>query len=260
MFLSIIIPAYNEEQRLGESLKQIANFLAGKSYESEVIVVDDGSKDRTIAVAYESAVFFDREGLSMRIISNPGNQGKGYSVRNGILNARGEIAIFTDADLSAPIAELDRLIAPIVAGEYEVVLGSRALSESVISTHQSFMREMAGRTFNFMMRTITGLKFKDTQCGFKAFLLKRARGVFSRQRINGFGFDAEVLYIAKKHGLRLLELPVVWGHVEGTKVSLISGIIPFYDLLTIRWNDLCRRYAPVTESAEIDLAATARRR
>jgi dolichyl-phosphate beta-glucosyltransferase len=255
MLLSIIIPAYNEEKRLGESLIQIKNFLTAKAYKSEVIVVDDGSADRTVEVASQYIQSYEHEDLKLQVIRNPGNRGKGYSVRNGMLHAQGEIALFTDADLSAPISETDKLIAPIVADECDVVLGSRALSDSVISIHQSFLRETAGRTFNLVMRTITGLNFKDTQCGFKAFRRQRAQGVFERQRINGFGFDAEILYIAKKHGLRLLEIPVIWGHVDGTKVGLISGMIPFYDLLTIRWNDLCGRYAPLSVSTKADVIA-----
>lgn len=256
IFLSIIIPAYNEEQRLGGSLKQIAQYLAGKSYKSEVIVVDDGSRDRTSEIARAHACDFAQDGNELRVIENPGNRGKGYSVRNGMLNARGEVALFTDADLSAPISETDRLIAPIVAGEQDVVFGSRALAESFISTHQSSVRELAGRTFNLLMRTITGLPFNDTQCGFKAFNREKARMVFEQQRIYGFGFDVEVLFIAKKHGLRLLELPVVWGHVEGTRVGLLSGGAAYWDLVTIRWNELCRRYTPVAAPAAAEITTS----
>jgi glycosyltransferase involved in cell wall biosynthesis len=256
MFLSIIIPAYNEERRLGASLDGIAQFLAGKSYQSEVIVVDDGSSDGTVALVKQHIGAYEAAGLALRVIPNPGNCGKGYSVRNGMLHARGEIALFTDADLSAPISEVDQLIAPIIAGAYDVVFGSRALSPSLISTHQSFMRETAGRTFNLMMRALTGLPYKDTQCGFKAFHRLRARGVFEQQRIYGFGFDVEVLFIAKKHGLRLLEMPVVWGDVEGSKVSLMRGCLAFWDLAIIRWNEVCRRYAPIAEPSAADAIST----
>ncbi|MEW6729731.1 MAG: dolichyl-phosphate beta-glucosyltransferase [Acidobacteriota bacterium] len=252
MFLSIVIPAYNEEQRLGDSLSQIEKFLAAKDFESEVLIVNDGSQDRTTKVASDYIAQYKQNGITLRVIENPGNRGKGYSVRNGMLNTQGEIALFTDADLSAPITEADRLIAPIVAGEYDVVFGSRALAESFISTHQSTLREVAGRTFNLLMHTITGLDFKDTQCGFKAFRMPDARGVFERQRIQGFGFDVEVLYIAKKHGLRLLELPVVWGHMEGSRVNFLNGLLAFSDLLTIRWNDICRRYTPLPVASKAD--------
>ncbi len=253
MFLSIVIPAYNEERRLGESLKRIAQFLTAKTYQSEVIIVDDGSTDGTVALANQFIQPYQQDGLCLRVVQNPGNRGKGYSVRNGMLNAQGEMALFTDADLSAPITEVDRLIAPIVAGEKDVVFGSRALSESFISTHQSFLRETTGRTFNLIMRTTTSLPFKDTQCGFKAFHRARTQAIFEQQRIFGFGFDVEVLFIAKKHGLRILEMPVVWGDVEGSKVGLLHGGLAFWDLIVIRWNELCGRYTPVAAPA----AATA---
>jgi dolichyl-phosphate beta-glucosyltransferase len=254
MFLSIIIPAYNEERRLAPSLELIAQFLARKSYQSEVLVVDDGSTDNTVALANQHIELFARDGITLRVVENPGNRGKGYTVRNGMLAAQGEIALFTDADLSSPITETDRLIEPIVTGEQDVVIGSRALAESFISTHQSFMRETAGRSFNLTMRTLTGLPFKDTQCGFKAFNRIRARAVFEQQRIFGFGFDVEVLFIAKKHGLRILEMPVVWGDVEGSKVSLMRGLLAFWDIALARWNEVCGRYTPVVEPAAAGVA------
>lgn len=244
MLLSLVIPAYNEEKRLGSSLQKIAEYLAVKDYSSEVIIVDDGSTDQTVDIAESLRPIFQAARVDLRIIRNPGNRGKGFSVRNGMLHARGDIAVFSDADLSAPITELDKLIAPIIAGDKDVVFGSRALAGSVISTHQSPLRELAGRSFNLIMRVLTGLRFMDTQCGFKAYNRKKTRAVFELQRINGFGFDVEVLFIAQHHGLRLQEMPVVWGNVEGTKVTLASGLRTFLDLVTVRWNQVCGRYNP----------------
>lgn len=244
MHLSIIIPSYNEEKRLGGSLERIRSFLASKDYEREVVVVNDGSRDRTSEVARAETEAFRAAGVELRVVENPGNRGKGYSVRNGIFQARGHIALFTDADLSAPIEEADKLIRPIEADEYDVVFASRALSDSVIPVRQSVFRETAGRTFNVLMRGIVGLPYKDTQCGFKAFRRDRALPVFERQRIDGFGFDAEVLFVARRLGLRLLELPVVWRHVEGSKVGMLSDSTRmFTDLVQIRWNQVRGRYS-----------------
>lgn len=244
VFLSIIIPAYNEENRLGTSLEKVAEFLETKSYSKEVIIVDDGSTDATIALANGYVGKFNAKGIFLRIVKNPSNSGKGFSIRNGMLNAKGEIAIFTDADLSTPIKELDRLIEPIVNEQQDIVFGSRALPESNITTHQSPLREFAGRTFNQLMKVLTGLPYQDTQCGFKAFRLDQTRWIFEQQKIYGFGFDVEILFIAKKHGLRALELPVIWADVAGTKVSLLRGMLAFADLALIRWNYLCGRYNP----------------
>lgn len=256
MFLSIVIPAYNEERRLGGSLVQIRQFFAAKSYQTEILVVDDGSTDGTVALVESHIPEFNQAGIQLRVIKNPGNRGKGFSVRNGLLNAEGEIALFTDADLSAPISEVDKLIAPIISGSKDIVFGSRGLSESHISTHQSFLREMAGRTFNLFMRIATGMPYKDTQCGFKAFNRLHALQVFEQQRIFGFGFDVELLFIAKKHGLKIQEMPVEWGDVEGSKVSFMRGMLAFGDIVTIRWNEICGRYSPSTSTTAVKAITT----
>ncbi|MBI5533551.1 MAG: glycosyltransferase family 2 protein [Deltaproteobacteria bacterium] len=239
MHLSIVIPSYNEEKRLGASLDRIRDFLASKAYEREVLVVNDGSKDATSEVARGCIDDFRKAGIDLRVIENPGNRGKGFSVKNGILQSRGEIALFTDADLSAPITEADKLVGPIERGDYDVVIASRALSGSVIPVHQSIIRETAGRTFNVLMRSIVGLPYKDTQCGFKAFRVDKSRPAFEKQVIEGFGFDAELLFLALRQGLRILEVPVEWSHVEGSKVGLLSDSTRmFTDLVKIRWNEL----------------------
>jgi glycosyltransferase involved in cell wall biosynthesis len=237
--LSIIIPAYNEAKRISRTLETIQKYIEGKSWGAEVIVVNDGSSDETAAVV-ES---YRSQWNALRLIDNGGNRGKGFSVRNGALEAQGDVILFTDADLSAPITEAPKLIDPIVNGECDVTFGSRAVDRSLIGIHQSPFRENSGRIFNLFVQGLIGLPFKDTQCGFKAFRRSAAGPVFERQTIMGFGFDPEVLYIAKKRGLRLREIPVRWDHVEGTTVRFLrDSCRMFLDLLRIRWNDLCRKY------------------
>jgi glycosyltransferase involved in cell wall biosynthesis len=204
-----------------------------------VIVVNDGSTDRTSCLV-ES---FSSGWKALRLVQNPGNSGKGFSVRNGALHAQGEIILFSDADLSAPISEMPKLVEPILRGDFDVTFGSRAVDRSLIGVHQSFFRETSGRIFNLFVQAIIGLPFKDTQCGFKAFRREAAVPLFERQTIMGFGFDPEILYIAKKRRLRLLEVPVRWDHVEGTTVRFLSDSRKmFADLLRIRWKDLTGKY------------------
>lgn len=233
--LSIIIPAYNEEQRLPGSLETVKTYLDTKVFDFvEVVVVDDGSKDRTAEIVRETALGDPR----VRLVSNPGNRGKGYAVRHGMQEAKGEWILFTDADLSAPIHELDKLIAAVRREKADGAIGSRALDRSLVGRHQSFARELAGRTFNLLMRLATGLPYRDTQCGFKMLSAEAARAVAARQQSDGFGFDVEILYIAKKHGFRVLEVPVRWFNVEGTKVSMWNGFTAFADPWRVRLNDL----------------------
>lgn len=239
--LSIIIPAYNEESRLPRALASIRDYLASQGMtgeRAEVIVVDDGSKDGTARVVKE----WIRELPVLRLVSNVQNRGKGYSVRHGMQEARGRIALFTDADLSAPIEEAGKLLAPLEQG-YQVAIGSRALDRSLISVHQSVLRETAGKIFNGFVRLLTGLRFHDTQCGFKAFVREPARIIFEQQRIERFGFDPEILFLAHHHGLRAVEVSVRWAHDPATKVHVIrDSVMMFTDLLVIRWNWLRGRY------------------
>jgi glycosyltransferase involved in cell wall biosynthesis len=235
--LSIIIPAYNEELRLPASLTQIANYLRSSSRSVEVLVVDDGSRDRTSAVAQSFAV----EIPCLRVVPNGENRGKGYSVRHGMLEARGNIVLFTDADLSAPIEEADKLIEAL--GEYDIAIGSRALDRSLISVHESPFREFAGTVFNKIVRVILWLPFVDTQCGFKAFRRERCRIIFEQQTIERFGFDPELLYLARHHRLRAVEIPVRWAHSPATKVNMFRDSAQmFLDIFQIRWNALFGRY------------------
>lgn len=237
--LSIVIPAYNEAKRISRTLETLQRFLKARGWTAEVIVVNDGSSDETAAVVESHC----RHWNALRLIDNGGNRGKGFSVRNGALVAEGDVILFTDADLSAPITEAPKLVDPIANGECDVTFGSRAVDRSLIGVHQSPFRETSGRIFNLCVQGLTGLPFKDTQCGFKAFRRSVAGPVFERQTIMGFGFDPEILYIAKKQGLRLREIPVRWDHVEGTTVRFLrDSCCMFLDLLRIRWNDLCRKY------------------
>lgn len=233
--LSIVIPAFNEEQRLPSTLARIAAWLDTKPLDFvEILAVNDGSTDRTAEVVREAAARDPR----IRLLENPGNRGKGYAVRHGMQKARGEWVLFTDADLSAPIEDLDRLEAAVELEPADGAIGSRALDRSLVLKHQPAMRELSGRLFNLCMRLITGLPYRDTQCGFKLFRRDVAQCVAARQRSDGFGFDVEILFIARKHGYRIVEVPVRWADVEGTKVSLAKGLAAFLDLVRVRWNDL----------------------
>ena len=235
--LTIIVPSYNEELRLPSSLNLIADYIAKSGRSTEVLVVDDGSKDRTAAVAEE---FRSRIPL-LRVVPNGENRGKGYSVRHGMQEARGEIVLFTDADLSAPIEEADKLLAALK--DHDIALGSRALDRSMIEVHESPFREFAGIVFNRIVRIVLRLPFVDTQCGFKAFRRARCKVIFDQQRIERFGFDPELLYLARHHGLKAVEIPVRWAHSPATKINMMRDSIQmFLDVFTVRWNALLGRY------------------
>ena len=239
--LSVVIPAFNEENRLPRTLERIQQYFSAR-FDGldvvEVLVVDDGSTDATARIAQDWAQRFP----GWRLVSNLENRGKGYSVRHGMLVARGRIALFTDADLSSPIEECEKLLAAISRGN-DFAIGSRALDRSLITVRQARYRELAGIIFNGFVRILTGLPFYDTQCGFKAFLREPSAIVFEQQRIEGFGFDPEILFLAKRHGLRGEEVAVRWAHDPATKVQVVrDSIRMFGDLLVIRCNALLGRY------------------
>jgi dolichyl-phosphate beta-glucosyltransferase len=235
--LSIIIPSYNEELRLPSTLSQIAAYTRSSNRAIEVIVVDDGSRDNTVAVAEK----FRSEIPSLRVVSNGKNRGKGYSVRHGMQEARGNIVLFTDADLSAPIEEVEKLLPAMTT--HDVAIGSRAMDRSQITVHESHFREFAGIIFNKIVRLILWLPFVDTQCGFKAFNRVPCKIIFEQQTIERFGFDPELLYLARHHGLRSVEISVRWGHSPATKVSMMRDSIQmFIDVFVIRWNSLTGKY------------------
>jgi dolichyl-phosphate beta-glucosyltransferase len=216
--ISIVIPAYEEEDRLGATLRQILAFIEAEKLSAELIIVDDGSGDKTAAVGEEvCAEFPDIQSIVIRYEEN---RGKGFAVKTGLLASQADIAIFSDADLSTPIEELHKLIEPIQNGEYDVAFGSRALDRSLIGTHQPWRREQGGRVMNLIIKTMSGLKFLDTQCGFKAFNMKKFRPLLDLMTIDRFGFDVEFLFVADYHKLRLKEIPVRWNNVEGSKVNV----------------------------------------
>ncbi len=234
--LSIVIPAYNEEKRLPATLDRILTYVEQSPIPvGEVLVVDDGSRDGTAALV-------EKRGGLVRLVSNPGNRGKGYAVRNGMLAAKGDWILSTDADLSAPIEELKKLIDAARREKAVVAIGSRALDRKLVKVHQPMMRELSGRAFNVVMRVVTGLPFRDTQCGFKLFHRDAAKDIFTRQIEDGFSFDVEDLLIAQQLGLRSIEVPVEWSNVEGTKVSLMQGMKSFADLVRIRMRAVGGRY------------------
>jgi len=218
VLLSIIIPAYNEAVRLGKTLPEIVEYLNKNVPEAELIVVDDGSKDDTAAVAHDALA--DSGSIRTSVISYKSNLGKGRAVRLGLLASRAEVALFSDADLSTPITETPKLVGPIERGECDVAFGSRALDRNLIGVHQSWRREQGGRVFNAAVRLATGLPFWDTQCGFKAFRLSVCRPIIEAATVDRFGFDVELLYVTYCAGLRLKEIPVRWDHYEGSKVNL----------------------------------------
>jgi glycosyltransferase involved in cell wall biosynthesis len=234
--ISIVIPAYNEEKRLPTTLRDVMEYLrSGGWSRHEILVVNDGSSDGTSRVVEE----FARSCPEIRLLENPGNRGKGYSIRHGMMKAEGDWVLFTDSDLSAPIAELDKLLRAARERNAAIVIGSRALDRSLIDVHQSWFRETAGRIFNLLTRMLTGLKFHDTQCGFKLFESRAAKEAFGRQLIERWGFDVEVLFIARKLGFKTVEVPVRWSHSEGTKVNMIrDSARMFADLFRVRWNHL----------------------
>ena len=231
--LSVIIPAYNEATRVGRTIEQVLTYLHAQPFSSELIVVSDGSTDDTGPVV-ERYFAAHPDTIATRLISYPTNRGKGYAVRQGLLAATGTVALFTDADLSTPIEELPKVLAPILDGRYDVVFGSRALDRSLIGVHQPWLREYSGRVFNQIMQWATGLPYADTQCGFKAFRMVACRPIVEGAVLDRFGFDVELLFLAHKAGLRLLEVPVHWNDAAGSKVGFLSGLDGFRELRQLR--------------------------
>ncbi len=235
---SIVIPAYNESRRLEATLDCVLQYVSLQGWNAEVLVVNDGSSDVTRDIVLQQAA----KDPVLRLVDNPGNRGKGYSVRNGVLHARGEFIIFTDADLASPIEEAEKLLAALHAGA-DMAIGSRWLDKTLQTRPQPLYRRILGRMFNLALRLVLGMNYKDTQCGFKAFTQQAAQAVFPLQIIERWGFDPEILFLARRLGLRVDEVPVKWAHQENTKISPIrDGLRMFTELLTIRWYALAGRY------------------
>jgi glycosyltransferase involved in cell wall biosynthesis len=236
--VSIVVPAFNEAERIGQSLQKIDEFMRRSSFMYELVVVDDGSTDETPTIINQSKV------KVLRFIRNAQNHGKGYTVRQGVLAATGKYVLFTDADLSAPIEELDKLLDVARNEGADVVIGSRFIDRRYIEKHQSRFRELGGIAFNVMVRAFLGLHLRDTQCGFKLFDRQKCRRIFERQTTHGFGFDPELLFLASRQGLRIREVPVRWSHSEGSKVRFLRhATVMFFDLIRIRWNTLTGKYS-----------------
>jgi dolichyl-phosphate beta-glucosyltransferase len=230
--LSVVIPAFNEAQRLPPTLEKIQRHLAGRPQEFEILVVDDGSADATAEVAARAGA---------TVLRNEGNRGKGYSVRRGMLHAKGARRLMTDADLSTPIEELERLMACMDEG-YDVVIASRAMAGSRVEVRQPWYRENLGRAFNLVVRALVLPGLQDTQCGFKLFTAAAARDAFAASRLDGFSFDVEALVAARRRGYRIAELPVTWRNDEATRVGMVRGGLAFLDLLRIRVHAWRGRY------------------
>lgn len=235
---SIIVPAYNERARIGGTLERILEHLNGQKWSAEIVVVNDGSRDDTTEVVGR----FAAEHPQVRLIENPGNQGKGYAVRNGMLNARGKVLLFTDADLSSPISEATKLFAALEKG-YDVAMGSRWLDPSLQFQRQSLKRQLMSRTYNLFIRSVLTFPYHDTQCGFKAFTRRAAEMIFPLQRIKRWGFDAEIIYLAHHMKLQVAEVPVAWGHDERSKLHpWRDGFYMGVDTLKVRWYSLTGGY------------------
>jgi glycosyltransferase involved in cell wall biosynthesis len=237
---SIIIPAYNEAARIDATLEKVLHYAAQHGWDAEVIVVNDGSRDNTVEIVQSHM----QRNATLRLLENPGNRGKGYSVRNGMMHADGEVLLFSDADLSSPIEEAPKLLGAIAEGA-DIAIGSRWMQSELQTQRQPLYRQFFGRIFNLMLRLILGLQFKDTQCGFKAFTRRSAQAIFPQQKIERWGFDPELLYLAKKYGFKVAEVPVAWAHSTGTRISpLRDGTRMVVEMLKIRWNALTGKYAP----------------
>ena len=229
---SFIIPAYNESARIRPTLDEILRYMAEQGWDAEILVVDDGSRDDTADVVREYAARYPH----VRVIPNPGNRGKGFSVRNGMLHARGDVCLFSDADLSSPITEAPKLFDAIRNGA-DIAIGSRWLRAELQTERQPLYRQLFGRIFNLLLRVFLGLRFKDTQCGFKAFRRDAAQRIFPLQKIERWGFDPEILFLARCMGFKAAEVPVLWAHSEGTRLHPFrDGLRMFGDVLHIRWN------------------------
>ncbi len=238
---SIVIPAYNESVRIRPTLHALLRHVQEQNWDAEILVVNDGSTDDTAQIVREYGLAHPQ----VLLVENPGNRGKGYSVRNGMLHARGDICLFTDADLSSPITEAQKLFDAIARGA-DIAIGSRWLRSELQTERQPLYRQLFGRIFNLVLRVVLGLHFADTQCGFKAFRHSAAQRIFPLQKIERWGFDPEILYLARRAGLQVEEVPVVWAHSEGTRLHPFrDGMRMFVEVLRIRWNAITGDYAAV---------------
>jgi dolichyl-phosphate beta-glucosyltransferase len=236
---TIVIPAYNEGERITASLEKILAHITQQNWTAEVLVVNDGSRDNTADIVRS----FVRQNPIVRLLENPGNRGKGYSVRHGMMEGRGDVLLLTDADLSSPIYEARKLFDAIEKGGADIAIGSRWLQRQTQTLRQPFYRQVSGRAFNLLLRLILGLKQKDTQCGFKAFTRQAAQSVFPPQRIERWGFDPEILFLADKFKLKTEEVAVEWANDDRSKINpLTDGFRMLWEMLRVRWYSLSGQY------------------
>ena len=247
IFLSIVVPAFNEQMRIARSLLRIRQYLATKTFTAEVIVVDDGSLDDTPRVVERAA----REWPALRLVRNGGNRGKGFSVRHGMLEARGRFALFTDADLSAPIEQADALLVAVESVGADAAVGSRALQRELIGVHQGWVREWGGIFFNWAVRLLTGLRLHDTQCGLKLFRLETTRRAFKYLRAERYGFDPELLFLVQRLGGRVLEIPVRWDNDPASKFRVCRDAGRWLLVVAaVRWRARTGQYPPSRPAGE----------
>lgn len=248
--VSIVIPAYNEAARIGHALTEVLGCIRERAWKAEVLVVDDGSTDNTAGIV----TGFAKQNPEILLLRNARNRGKGFSVRHGVLSASGEFIMFTDADLSAPLKEAERLFDALTHGA-DVAIGSRWLDRSRQRVQQPLYRQFFGRCFNAVTRMVMRLPFADTQCGFKAFRRSAALTLFRLQRIERWGFDPEILFLALAQGFSVREVPVTWAHDDRSRLSYLrDGLRMLQDLAAIRWYSLTGAY----HRGSTDLAATAK--
>jgi len=242
---SIVIPAYNESRRIERTLKKVLAYVAEQGWNAEVIVVNDGSRDNTAEIVRHCA----EKNAALRLIENPGNRGKGYSVRNGMLHALGAVMLFSDADLSAPIEESAKLFAQIQAGA-DVAIGSRWIKPELQTQKQSLHRQVFGRVFNLALRLLLGFRFKDTQCGFKAFSRRAVDIIFPLQKIERWAFDPEVIFLAEKNGLKVVEVGVQWAHEKGGSIHPVrDGVHMLWEVVKVRWYWTAGKYEPAVQNS-----------
>ena len=249
--LSVVVPAYNESARILASLQGVADYLAASEFDAELLVVDDGSADETVAIVEAFAASRPR-GASpvVRLLKNGRNRGKGYSIKHGVLMAEGDLVLISDADFSTPIADLPLLLRPIEKEGCGIAIGSRALPDSRVEIHQAAWRETMGRAFNRLVRLLTGLPFRDTQCGFKLMRRQDVLPLFRGARVERFAYDVEILYLARKTGIRVAEVPVRWRNAAGTKVNpLVDPVDMLKDILWVVLRDRFGRYGTLGQQA-----------
>lgn len=238
IYISIIIPAYNEERRLSKTLEKVDEYLKKQSFSYEIIVVSDGSKDKTSQVVKDLIPRIQ----NLRLIDNKENHGKGYVVRQGMLDAKGEYRLFTDADNSTSIDQIEKMLPEFEKG-FKVVIGSRDIKGAVIATPQSWIRRRLGDIFNLIVQVISGLwGIWDTQCGFKGFTSRAVEDIFPKCKIDRWAFDVEILVISKKLGYKIKEIPVTWVNDPESKVKLKGMIKMLFEVFQIRWNVITKRY------------------